>query len=59
VFAAARRFGAELAWYVPLGLKAWFTWRGITNVTEMDWWQEVQHPGSKVQLVHYRNVHRG
>jgi hypothetical protein len=47
--AAARRFGPELAWYVPLGLKAWFTSRGITNVTELDWWQEVTRPGSKVR----------
>lgn len=45
-----RRFGDGLAWYVPLGLKSWFRWRGITNVTELDWWQEVQHPGSKVTL---------
>jgi len=24
---------------VPLGLKAWFTERGITDVEELDWWQ--------------------
>lgn len=41
--------GPQLAWYVPLGLKAWFTARGVHNVTELDWWQEVQHPGSKVR----------
>ncbi|WIA35529.1 hypothetical protein OEZ86_003955 [Tetradesmus obliquus] len=46
-----RRFGPELAWYVPLGMQAWFSGRGITNVTELDWWQEVQHPGSKVRVV--------
>ncbi|KAF8056443.1 Napepld [Scenedesmus sp. PABB004] len=45
-----KRFGHDLAWYVPLGLKAWFTRRGITNVTELDWWQEAQHPGSKVRV---------
>lgn len=31
-------------------MKAWFSGRGITNVTELDWWQEVQHPGSKVRV---------
>ncbi|GBF91566.1 N-acyl-phosphatidylethanolamine-hydrolyzing phospholipase D [Raphidocelis subcapitata] len=46
-----RRFGPGLAWYVPLGLAGWFRRRGIANVTELDWWQEVQHPGSKVRLV--------
>jgi hypothetical protein len=44
-----KRFGEGLAWYVPLGIKAWFTSRGIHNVTELDWWHEVQHPGSKVR----------
>lgn len=46
-----RRFGHDLAWYVPLGLKPWFTSQGITNVTELDWWQEVQHPNSKVSTL--------
>lgn len=25
---------------VPSGLKTWFTDLGITNVVELDWWQE-------------------
>jgi N-acyl-phosphatidylethanolamine-hydrolysing phospholipase D len=35
------RFGDTVLWYVPLGLKAWFTDRGIspTRVVELDWWQ--------------------
>lgn len=44
-----KRFGEQLCWYVPLDLKAWFTGRGISNVQELDWWQAVQHPGSKVR----------
>jgi hypothetical protein len=45
---STRRFGNGLAWYVPLGLASWFKARGITNVTELGWWEERQHPGSKV-----------
>ncbi|KAK9844742.1 hypothetical protein WJX74_006230 [Apatococcus lobatus] len=45
------RFGHDLAWYVPLKLGAWFTNLGITNVTEMDWWQEVQHSNSQVSVI--------
>ena len=26
--------------FVPLGNKAWFTASGISNVTELDWWDE-------------------
>jgi len=45
-----RQFGDALAWYVPLGLAAWFKARGISNVAELDWWEERQHPGSEVGL---------
>eukprot|EP00877_Chromochloris_zofingiensis_P006620 jgi/Chrzof1/2210/Cz11g06150.t1 len=46
-----RRFGDHVTWYVPLGLKAWFQAEGITNVIELDWWQEVAHHGSRVKIV--------
>ena len=36
------RFGDALRFYVPLGLKPWFTERGIANVSEMDWWDEAR-----------------
>ncbi len=36
MFAMCRR-------YVPLGLRAWFVGCGISNVVELDWWQEAQH----------------
>lgn len=30
----------KLKYFVPLGVKAWFTSCGIKNVEEMDWWDE-------------------
>lgn len=38
-----QRYGDELRWYVPLGLRPWFTQRKIHNVVELDWWEEVSH----------------
>lgn len=34
-----RRHSPHATWFVPLGLKAWFTRAGITRVVELDWWQ--------------------
>ncbi|XP_049616667.1 N-acyl-phosphatidylethanolamine-hydrolyzing phospholipase D isoform X1 [Syngnathus scovelli] len=34
------RFGAELRWFVPLGLMDWLTKAGCENVIELDWWEE-------------------
>jgi N-acyl-phosphatidylethanolamine-hydrolysing phospholipase D len=31
--------------FVPLGLRAWFVDRGITQVIELDWWQSRVHRG--------------
>lgn len=35
-----KRFGKQITWFVPLGLKAWFTNMQIENVVELNWWQE-------------------
>jgi N-acyl-phosphatidylethanolamine-hydrolysing phospholipase D len=32
--------GTQPLWLVPLGLKEWFEQYDITNLHEMDWWQE-------------------
>ncbi|XP_022081578.1 uncharacterized protein LOC110974316 isoform X2 [Acanthaster planci] len=34
------RFGSDLRWFVPLGMKDWFTRTGVEDVIELDWWQE-------------------
>ncbi|XP_077400499.1 N-acyl-phosphatidylethanolamine-hydrolyzing phospholipase D isoform X2 [Vanacampus margaritifer] len=34
------RFGAELRWFVPLGLMDWLAKAGCENVMELDWWDE-------------------
>lgn len=41
--AAVYKLGNSVVWYIPLGLKNWFLKRGIHNVIELDWWQEVTH----------------
>ncbi|KAI7899000.1 beta-lactamase superfamily domain-containing protein [Cokeromyces recurvatus] len=38
-----KKLGNSAVWYIPLGLKSWFTKRNVTNVIELDWWQEVYH----------------
>ena len=40
--ASVLRIGNKPTWFVPLGLKSWFASLGITNVVELDWWQEHQ-----------------
>lgn len=42
---AVIQFGNDVTWYIPLGLREWFIERGIDNVIELDWWQEIHHKG--------------
>ncbi|MEO6017522.1 MAG: MBL fold metallo-hydrolase, partial [Polaromonas sp.] len=37
--------GKPTLFLVPLGIKAWFADLGITNVTEMDWWDSKNYKG--------------
>jgi L-ascorbate metabolism protein UlaG (beta-lactamase superfamily) len=39
--AALLACGQRPRFFVPLGLKAWFDARQIANVTEMDWWDQI------------------
>ncbi|XP_025096371.1 N-acyl-phosphatidylethanolamine-hydrolyzing phospholipase D-like isoform X2 [Pomacea canaliculata] len=51
VVALNQRFGENLQWFVPMGLKGWMNNAGCENVVEMTWWQEHEvqsHPGVKV-----------
>ncbi|MCH8497006.1 MAG: MBL fold metallo-hydrolase [Marinobacter sp.] len=44
-----RRFGDDLCFCVPKGLKQWFARRGITHVVELGWWEsEVLAPEDEV-----------
>ncbi|XP_041348338.1 N-acyl-phosphatidylethanolamine-hydrolyzing phospholipase D-like isoform X2 [Gigantopelta aegis] len=36
-----RRFGKQLHWYVPMGLKKWMLDAGCENCVEMMWWNEI------------------
>ncbi|CAO0795099.1 unnamed protein product [Mucor circinelloides] len=39
------QIGDSATWYIPLGLREWFIKKGIENVIELDWWQEMHHKG--------------
>ncbi len=39
-YETVKALGNTPIWFVPLGLKAWFAECNITNVIEMDWWEE-------------------
>ncbi|XP_033102247.1 N-acyl-phosphatidylethanolamine-hydrolyzing phospholipase D-like [Anneissia japonica] len=39
-----KKFGSELRWFVPLGLRNWFVKLGVQDVVELDWWDEERLP---------------
>ncbi len=53
VRALAKQPGGPPLFVVPLGIKAWFAEREITNVVELDWWQShaVATPAGAVDVV--------
>ncbi|KAK7479928.1 hypothetical protein BaRGS_00028836 [Batillaria attramentaria] len=46
VVALNKRFGKDLQWFVPMGLKKWMNDTGCENVVEMTWWDEHEVKGS-------------
>lgn len=46
-----RSAGRATAFFVPLGLKRWFTDRGIERVVELDWWATHEMDGIEVVAV--------
>jgi N-acyl-phosphatidylethanolamine-hydrolysing phospholipase D len=51
VKALNQQAGGPPLFIVPLGLKAWFTNAGISNVQEMDWWDAREHRGVRIHFV--------
>jgi L-ascorbate metabolism protein UlaG (beta-lactamase superfamily) len=45
-----RQAGGPPTFFVPLALKAWFLEQGISNVTELDWWESRVHMGLTLHL---------
>ena len=37
-----QRFGDQLKWYVPNGLKSWMASSGCKNAVELEWWEEAE-----------------
>ena len=47
----AEQVGGPPRFYVPLGLKEWFTRRGIADVVELDWWERRDYKGLELHFV--------
>ncbi len=43
---SVRALGPQVHYIVPLGLADWFRRRGLTRVTELDWWQTTEVVGA-------------
>ncbi|GAM24970.1 hypothetical protein SAMD00019534_081450 [Acytostelium subglobosum LB1] len=41
----AKKIGNRAKWYIPVGRKPWFNAIGITNLEELEWWQEADFNG--------------
>ncbi|KAI8848028.1 beta-lactamase superfamily domain-containing protein [Chytridium lagenaria] len=41
--AVVRKLSNTVTWYIPKGLRRWFATLGVTNVHELDWWEEFLH----------------
>jgi L-ascorbate metabolism protein UlaG (beta-lactamase superfamily) len=50
-----REGGKDTTFLVPLGLNSWFRKLGVTNVVEMDWWEE--YNASNIKITFSRNEH--
>ncbi len=51
VLALNRQPGGPPRFFVPLGLKAWMAGQGISNVVELDWWEQSAWRGLTMTLV--------
>jgi L-ascorbate metabolism protein UlaG (beta-lactamase superfamily) len=46
-----KRLGDRVRFFVPLGTKAWFEGKGLTDVVELDWWQSAEFKGARFTFV--------
>ena len=47
------RFGKQLHWFVPMGLKNWMIDSGCQKVVELEWWDEAEFPGKSENFVKF------
>lgn len=57
----SKRFGDQLTWFVPSGLKSWMVSSGCQKVVELGWWQEqsVNMHGQEIKFFCVPAVHWG
>ena len=48
---ASRPGGDRTIWFVPHGLKAWFTNENIQQVVELQWWEEAELGGGRLRCM--------
>jgi L-ascorbate metabolism protein UlaG (beta-lactamase superfamily) len=50
-FPTLKKLKGQPHYFVPVGLKSLFTRKGYQNVTEMSWWDSVEHRGITIHFV--------
>ncbi len=44
-----QKFGQNLSWFVPMGIKSWFTSNKILkNVYELNWWETIKNDNFEI-----------
>lgn len=51
-----KKYGDDLTWFTPLNYKNWFKHYGITNVIELEWWQEAMYQKSTKSVLSLSHI---